>query len=84
MPVTGPRPKVKAGSKDTEVGFATCGEEEQKMEFEEISDSAESKYLELRSGNYTIVVLRYLFGQRRIQVWYDRWHAYPDVLSPQF
>lgn len=37
------------------------------------------------SGAYAVVVLRYAFGQRRVQVWYQYPGAtYPDVLFTQF
>lgn len=40
--------------------------------------------LELRAEQVSIVCLRYLFGQSRIQVW--RWGPapWPDILDPQF
>lgn len=34
------------------------------------------------NGPVSIVVRAFLFGQYRVQIWYDTGGTYPDILSP--
>ncbi len=35
-----------------------------------------------RNGKVIVVALGYMFGQYRLQVWYDRGGEWPDILTP--
>lgn len=50
--------------------------------FEKVSPSFELSIEEYKAGKVTVVIAAYLLGQHRIQVWYDGYGSYPDVIGP--